>query len=156
MATSGDVPELEAPGPHREVSSRVQAACDLCGAPHDFSWFGRPEIKARFGPVAENLRLWLGAPVEDCPDLARQMSPATYVSAACPPMLLVHGDRDDIVPVEETEEFFRTLQAAGVDATLRILPGVGHGIDMAPIRDDVVGFFRRTLGEASPPANTGR
>jgi hypothetical protein len=45
------------------VSSKVQAACDECGAPHDLAYFARPEVKSRFGPVTENLRLYLGGAV---------------------------------------------------------------------------------------------
>ena len=145
LGTSGDVADLEGNGGTPGVSSRVQAACDFCGAPHDFSWFARPAIKSRFPGVAGNLRLYLGGAVEDRPELARQMSAQTYISRNCPPMLLIHGDADPVVPVEETVNFHQALQAAGVDATLRILPGVGHGWDAALTHDDVVTFFERTL-----------
>ncbi len=145
LATSGEVAALEGEGGHAGVSSKIQAACDECGAPHDFSYFARPEIKLRFAPVAENLRLYLGGAVEEKPDLARLVSPSTYVSRDCPPVLLIHGDADDIVPVEETIEFHRALQKAGVDASLRILPGAGHSWDEALTRDEVISFFNRTL-----------
>ena len=42
--------------------------------------------------------------------------------------------------------FYDALRAAGVDATLRILPGIGHGWDPGLTRGDVVSFFERTLG----------
>lgn len=145
IGATGDLPALEGSGGTPGVSSRVQAVCDECGAPHDFTWFARTDIKTRFAPVAENLRLYLGRPVEDCMDFARAMSPATYVSSRCPPMLLIHGDQDGIVPVEETREFARTLASAGVDTTLKVLPGAGHGWDEALTRDDIVAFFKRTL-----------
>ena len=124
----------------------MQAVCDECGAPHDFAYFARPDIQRRFAPVAENLRLYLGGPVEDRRELARLVSPATYISPDCPPMLLLHGDADDVVPVEETVAFHAALRAAGVDAELRVLPGIGHGWDPALTRDIVAAFFRRTLG----------
>lgn len=145
LGASGGVPELEGEGGHAGVSSRVQAVCDACGAPHDFTWFARPDIKARFAPVAENLRLYLGGLVEDRLDLARLVSPRTYVSRDCPPMLLLHGDADALVPVEETVEFHAALKAAGVDATLHVLPGIGHGWDPALTRDEITAFFTRTL-----------
>ncbi|NQU11887.1 alpha/beta hydrolase [bacterium] len=147
LGTSGGVPDLEGPGGAAGVSSRVQAVCDHCGAPHDLAWFAGPEIKARFATVAENLRLWLGQPVEHAPELARLVSSTTYISAACPPLLLIHGDADSLVPVEETIEFHDALRAVGVDATLRVLPGVDHGWDPVLTRDETVAFFRRTLAE---------
>jgi dipeptidyl aminopeptidase/acylaminoacyl peptidase len=60
-------------------------------------------------------------------------------------MLWIHGDADNVVPVEETISFHRALIAADVDATLRILPGIGHGWDPALTREEVARFFQRTL-----------
>ena len=145
MGTSCGVAELEGDGGNAGVSSRVQAVCDACGAPHDLAYFARQDIKLRFAPVAENLRLYLGGPVEHRLELARLVSPRTYVSGACPPMLLLHGDADDIVPVEETTEFFNALKEAGADATLRILPGAGHSWEPDLTRDDIIKFFTRVL-----------
>ena len=145
LGTSGGVPKLEGTGPYARVSSRVQAVCDECGAPHDFAWFARPEIKSRFPGVAGNVRRYFGAPIEERMKLARLVSPQTYVSKNCPPMLLLHGAADAVVPVEETQHFYKTLNAAGVDATLQILPGVGHGWDAALTRHEIVAFFARTL-----------
>lgn len=144
LATSGDASELEE-GDSRGVSSRIQSACDCCGAPHDLAYFARPEIKAKFAPVAENLRAYLGGWVEELPELARRVSPRTYVSGDTPPILLIHGDADDIVPLEDTVDFHAALVAAGVDATLRILPGAGHSWEASLTRDDEVSFFDRTL-----------
>jgi len=145
LATSGDVVELDGKGIDAGVSSKVQAACDQCGAPHDFAYFARPEIKLRFAPVAENLRLYLGGSVEERMKLARLVSPRTYVSRDGPPMLLIHGDADAVVPVEETIDFHKALLTAGVDSTLQILPGIGHSWDAALTRSSVTSFFDRTL-----------
>jgi acetyl esterase/lipase len=125
----------------------VQAACVAGGAPHDFSWFARPEIKSRFAGVAENLRRYLGGSVEEKPGLARLVSPSTYISPDCPPILILHGDADTVVPVEESVEFHRLLRAAGVDATLHVLPGAGHSWDESLTRDRVTAFFARTLAK---------
>jgi len=82
------------------------------------------------------------------------VSPQTHVSADCPPILLLHGDTDEVVPVEETIHFHQVLKSAGVDATLRVLPGIGHGWDAALTRNDIVAFFGRTLRRCGKiPAN---
>ena len=145
LGTAGDVAALEGDGGNAGISSYVQAVCDECGAPHDFSWFARPAIKSRFPGVAGNVHRYFGAPIEERLELARLVSPQTYISANCPPMLLIHGGADTVVPVEETANFHQALKAAGVDATLQILPGVGHGWDAALTRNDIVAFFKRTL-----------
>jgi acetyl esterase/lipase len=145
MATSGDAPAIEDPQGTPGVSSRVQAACDECGAPHDLAYFARPEVKALYAPVDENIRLYLGAPVEQRLELARLVSPSTYISRKTPPILLIHGDADTVVPASETAAFHQALLAAGVASTLWLLPGIGHGWPASLTRDRIVAFFRRTL-----------
>ncbi|MCX5662636.1 MAG: alpha/beta hydrolase [Planctomycetota bacterium] len=146
MATSSGRPELEGDGPHREVSSAVQAAIDCCGSPHDLAYFTRPGVATRFAGVTGNIDRYLGGPLAQKLDLARLVSPAMYVSPNCPPVFLIHGDRDHVVPLEETVMFHESLKAAGVDSTLLVLPGIGHSWDPAMVRPAVVGFFNRTLG----------
>ncbi len=50
-------------------------------------------------------------------------------AASKPPMLLVHGAIDDVVPSESTESAARDLTAAGFQVEAHIRPGLGHGID---------------------------
>lgn len=46
-----------------------------------------------------------------------------------PPVLIVHGEVDEVVPATSAREAERTLLAAGVDVMAHVLPGLGHGID---------------------------
>jgi len=46
-----------------------------------------------------------------------------------PPLMLVHGDADDLVPVEAMHGAVGALGAAGLIAEWHVCPGVGHGID---------------------------
>jgi phospholipase/carboxylesterase len=48
-----------------------------------------------------------------------------------PPVLLVHGDADEMLPHTLTEEAAAALKDNGVDVTVHIAPGVGHGIDQS-------------------------
>lgn len=146
LGTAGDAPALLAPDAAPGISDRVQAVCDECGAPHELAFFTRPDVKARFSYVTDNLRRYLGGPVEARLELARRVSPRTYVAKGNPPMLLIHGAADGAVPVEETVAFHDALRAAGVDVTLRVLPGIGHGWDPRLTHDEIVSFFARTLG----------
>lgn len=147
MATSGDNPLLEGDGPNRETFSAVQAAVDCCGAPHDLTYFARPDVAARFAGVMGNINRYLGGPLAEKLELAKLVSPATYISHLCPPVLLIHGERDNVVPLEETVAFHEKLKAAKVDSTLLVLPGTGHGWDPALTRPAIVGFFKRVLGK---------
>lgn len=57
----------------------------------------------------------------------RQASPLTHVSADDAPTLLMHGDRDPVVPFEQSEIMERAFRGAGVAARLLRVPGGGHG-----------------------------
>ena len=51
-----------------------------------------------------------------------------------PPVLLVHGDQDPLIPVQALFQAAQTLAALGVPTQWHISPGVGHGIDQEGLR----------------------
>lgn len=62
-----------------------------------------------------------------------------------PPVLLIHGDRDDVVPPQSLNEAGRALQAAGFTVYAHVMEGTGHGI--APDGLSVaLAFMRERLG----------
>ena len=80
--------------------------------------------------------------------MAALASPELHVSPKTAPLLIVHGDRDPTVPLEESTAFHARLQAAGADSTLHVVAGAGHGGDafLAPEMLELVGaFFDRHL-----------
>jgi len=62
------------------------------------------------------------------------------------PVLLVHGEADDVVPVVRSRDAERDLRAAGVPVEAHYMPGLGHGIDEDGIRRGGV-FLRNAFGE---------
>jgi acetyl esterase/lipase len=70
--------------------------------------------------------LLLGAPIRTVPDRVRAASPLTYVSGAAPPMLIVHGQDDPLVPHHQGELLFAALSEAGADVTFVSIPGARH------------------------------
>jgi acetyl esterase/lipase len=67
-----------------------------------------------------------GRQAADAPEVLADASPITYVSAASPPCLLVHGDDDLTLPALHSERFQDALTAAGVESVCQIVPGAGH------------------------------
>lgn len=63
------------------------------------------------------------------------------------PVLLVHGEADDVVPVIRSRDAERTLRAAGVPVEASYRPGLGHGIDEAGIELGGV-FLQKAFGGA--------
>lgn len=79
--------------------------------------------------------------------LERSMSPMTYVSKGCPPTLIVHGDKDMLVPIQQAELVINKLKEFNVPCELRVNKGGGHGWgnmgeDMTAIAD----WFDKYLG----------
>lgn len=90
----------------------------------------------------------IGGPVRELPDEAAAASPVTYVTADGPPLLLVHGDDDRIVPEAQSRELHERLLALGAQVELEIVPGADHcfvGADLNPLVDDAISFLRRSL-----------
>ena len=76
--------------------------------------------------------------------MAIAASPITSVLRDEPPFLIIHGEHDSSVPVEQNGLFVQKLKAAGVDATL-IVANRGHSVRAARYGREIVSFFNRTL-----------
>jgi acetyl esterase/lipase len=59
--------------------------------------------------------------------LCRRVSPSAHVSADAPPTLIIHGDADKLVPIQQAEVMVARLKKAGVPAELIVKKGAGHG-----------------------------
>src|SRR5579864_239362 len=64
-------------------------------------------------------------------ELARRLSPMTYVRKGLPPILTIHGDADETVPYEHGVKLTKALRDAGDDAELVSVPGGKHGFPKA-------------------------
>jgi acetyl esterase/lipase len=62
-------------------------------------------------------------------DLAQRLSPIAYVRKALPPILVIHGDADTIVPHDQSVRLTTALKAAGDDAELITVSGAKHGFE---------------------------
>jgi dipeptidyl aminopeptidase/acylaminoacyl peptidase len=58
--------------------------------------------------------------------MLREMSPVTHVSADDPPTILIHGDQDKAVPVQQSRSLNERLREARVPARLIVREGMGH------------------------------
>ncbi len=77
-----------------------------------------------------NMREYAVTWIPEQPDrmeLARTLSPMTYVRKGLPPILSVHGDADKTVPYEHSVRLIAALKSAGDDAELITVPGGQHG-----------------------------
>lgn len=113
-----------------EQSDCVQAAVGWYGV-YDFATMPQSAI-----PRAENV--YLDCLKGACPaDRIAAASPASHVDAKDPPMLLIHGVGDKVVPMSQSQELAARLKRARVPVTLEVIPDVGHswiGADAAATR----------------------
>lgn len=60
------------------------------------------------------------------------LSPLEHVERASIPILIFHGNRDQIVPIDQSEKFHAALIAAGKDSTYVEITDYGHGPSLTP------------------------
>jgi dipeptidyl aminopeptidase/acylaminoacyl peptidase len=88
----------------------------------------------------------IGGIVRDNPEKAKQVSPVYHIDKNDPPFLIIHGDKDTQVPVEQSKKLYAKLDEAGVPCTLVVINGAGHGgkeFDSARIRELIREFLNR-------------
>lgn len=128
-----------------KTTSRVAAVCDYFG-PIDLLQMNQQagaESQIDHDAADSPESRLLGGALPSLPDKAKQASPASYISKDDPPFLIVHGDADRLVPVEQSRNFHQQLKAQGVESRLVIVKGGGHGgFDQT---EDVLAFFQATL-----------
>ena len=149
LGTMADEKEFDGDGGYPGVSSAVQAVVDFYG-PTDLTVPGNHTPKAI--KLTEGL---FGVPRDQNPALWKSGSPIFYIKAGDPPMLLVHGDSDTLVPIAQSTVFDTALTKAGVPNQLIVVKNAGHGFKAMPgttidpgnaeITQDVLTFLAKYL-----------
>jgi acetyl esterase/lipase len=99
-------------GENLDSSSDVTCVVTLNGAADITTWDGP--------------NLFLGGPHKDHMDLARSASPTNHVHADEPPMLVVHGTADRLVPYLQAELLVEAMDKAGAPYYFHTVVGGGH------------------------------
>jgi acetyl esterase/lipase len=156
VATADQSAGLEGNGGWQNVSSKVQAASAYYGV-SDFT-VGATQFQHHTGLVV--LKLFRGTE-KDKPELYRKASPIFYVSKDDPPLLLVHGEKDDLVPFDQSVRMAEAYRRAALSVEFIAVKNAGHDFEQvgdAPvspsveaIRQRTIDFFERNL--VSAPAD---
>ncbi len=133
-------------GTHAEADTKVQAVIAFA-PPTDLV-----SDNERRGGLSISMRNLFGYDTTNITDEVRAVlkknSPLTYVQPGLPPFLLVNGSADRTVPFGQTENFFKALKAANVDAELISIPEGQHRIaDWKKFSPDWQGKVAAWLGE---------
>lgn len=138
---------FEGSGGYADQSSRVQAVAD---------WFGVVNLldpKYR-DPALAKVFAQPTMTMTEREVVYRRFSPVTYVSKDAPPFLILHGEKDTLVPFQQSADFAQQLQAAGAPVTFMAVKNAGHsfvpaGGTVTPTREEIItitaDFFDRVL-----------
>jgi acetyl esterase/lipase len=92
------------------------------------NWYGITDLNDMLGGPNERaytVEWFAGLPNRE--ELARKLSPLTYVRPGLPPIMSIQGDADPIVPYSNSTRLRDALTTAGVPNELVTIPGGGHG-----------------------------
>lgn len=124
--TNGSEPHEGEVGGNLGVSSDIQAIASYFGA-HNLT-----SILDQSTPFGLNVRepaleLLLGGPLDEKINLARFGSPVFQVDADDPPILILHGDQDPQMPINQSHEIHGVAKAEGLVTHFEVLHGSAHG-----------------------------
>jgi acetyl esterase/lipase len=107
----------------RHDHEQVDACVGIYGI---YDMANRNRTRAPWAKIRNEVML---ATVEEAPDRYRAVSPLDRVHAGSPPILLVHGTHDTLVPIGEAEQFADALRAADRPVELVSIHGAQHAFD---------------------------
>ncbi|NUQ61784.1 MAG: alpha/beta hydrolase [Pirellulales bacterium] len=145
VALHDDAADPSAKDPVARQSSRVACAVGFAG-PTDWSLLERLEHK--HPAYRQLLGYEPGTPAGEMDSKAKaDVSPISFASKDDPPVMQVHGDKDDIVPIEHARNLDERLKGAGVKTELVVIEGANHGVAGAgpQVAERAVAFVRENL-----------
>ena len=133
VGVTNGVAELEGTeGDYRGESSSIQAIVSYFGA-SDLTTILAQSTPVGLAVREPALKRLLGAAPDQVPELAKLASPIFHVDGKAPPIMLLHGDQDTQMPLNQVYEMQWAYEQAGKHAQVLILHGVDH---------DAVPFFK--------------
>ncbi len=137
------------------------AAVAAIAPPTDLADWGKPDFLFTENPQLALFIPAIGfdpkAPQDDIRALVKKLSPITLVTSKYPPTLIVHGDDDKLVPLQQAQTMDAELAKAGVDHTLVVVKGGGHDEKtFIPGVAKAVEWFKAKLLKAKAPASLSK
>jgi acetyl esterase/lipase len=128
LAVSDGVAQLQ-PG-FEDKDTRVRGAVIL---------YGLADLVSLVGEKGPGMATWLLERLvfkrrfRDDPEIFRSSQPLTYLSTKVPPILLIHGENDSLIPIQEARSFHAHLGKAGAPRVhLCEIPGAVHAFEITP------------------------
>ena len=114
-------------GNYLTESSAVNAACDWSG-PIDLTAMDCGDAMKMGENSPEDVLL--NSKLAKEPDKYLSLSANSYIDKNDPPVIVFHGEKDNVVPCCQGKKFYEQLKAAGVTTEATFVPEGGHGMGM--------------------------
>ncbi len=131
LATTADDGDPKAKDELLKQSDRVAAVVALYPPTDISTWVTDPPEAIKKIPA-------LKPPLTFDAKLAPEMSPLLKVTAKTTPTLLIHGDKDELVPIEHSNKMIAALEKAKVASKLVVVEGAAHGFNQKQNEDLVL------------------
>ncbi|PQO27726.1 alpha/beta hydrolase [Blastopirellula marina] len=126
LGTSGDVKELEGTvGGNLDQSSRVDCVADYYGAT-DFVLRSKTQPQ-RANQKGSTVYKLLGGGADQMVEQAKLASAVFHVTPDDPPFLVLHGEKDNTVLLDQSERMKEVYDEAKLPLKLIVIPNAGHG-----------------------------
>lgn len=113
-------------GHHTSFSSHVDAVVDWFG-PTNFLLMDDCGSKMNHDNEKSPESSLVGGAIQSNKDKCHLADPVTYISKNTPPFLIIHGDKDPLVPVCQSEYLFEKLKESNIDSEFIVVEGGEHG-----------------------------
>lgn len=133
VGTAGGQKAFPLIGGNEDQSDRVQCVCDIFGPTNFATVIQQAEEDKnvrnvfKFNTPGDPYSSLIGKSLDADNQLTDSVSPIHFVSKTTPPMLILHGTHDALVPYAQSQELVAALKNQGVEVWLQTLPGAGHG-----------------------------
>jgi acetyl esterase/lipase len=145
LATTNGVKEFEGDG-YNNVSSAIQAGSDYCG-PADLSHIREeaqgPNWKIDFANPNSPMHLLLAKDISG--KRLDWASPLTYVGKGDAPLQIIHGKKDDVVPIAQSDTLFKALQSNHLPSEYTVVAEANHSLASMENVHRTLDFFNRYL-----------
>jgi acetyl esterase/lipase len=155
LGTSANVSDFEKVGEHREYSSNVQAVVDWYG-PVDL--YRLAQRRMQMDPSGDEKKTSIyqlfGRSILKNREDAWMANPVKYISRDDAPFLIVHGDRDTVVPLDQSRLLFEALRENGISAELRVVSGGEHGgkaFESRELEQSMIAFYDKFIKSCYEP-----
>lgn len=143
LGMTGDDPALKT-DEYKEQSDAVTCVVE-CFGPVDMTWINEETVKED----AEFLGSIIGRQCKDFAAVTRQISPYALLNkdTPCPPTMILHGDKDDMVPYEGGYDLYQKMAELGKDVEMICVKDAPHegSFWSQPLNDEILDFIGRKL-----------